>query len=76
MITARTPRDDRVPIGGPLREICDALGLEYDRVVKLEITPTVVVADVCALNDEGSKYIDEATGGLALLRRTYHVATW
>lgn len=45
-------------IHDPLHELCVLLGLNYDDVAEIRITPLFAEATVYLLNDAGHKYLD------------------
>ena len=51
---------DKIDIASHVREISEALGLKYENVSRLDITPREVQAKVYLENENGSKYIDDS----------------
>lgn len=70
---AVTPGPPR--IYGPVKTICQRLGLEPNLVAKLTLTPSTATAVVYKLREDGAKYIDE-TGEAAVETHTYRVRSY
>lgn len=64
---------DVIDISEPLREISDRLGLEYNCLKRLVITPLEAVATVYRKNEDGAKYINLDTGWTAIEERVFKV---
>ncbi len=60
-------------ISAPLKELCLSLGLPYDCVSRLVVTPGTVLAEVYLLNERGEKYINEDTNHPACELREFKV---
>ncbi len=68
-------RQDVVDISEPLKEICDRLGLPYNRIAMIVFKPGDLNANVFKTNDEGSLYVDPDTRAPAQETLTFNVQT-
>jgi hypothetical protein len=55
----------------PVTEICEVLGLDPKNVRHIEMEPSMINVTVYAKNEDG-KYINPATGGLAVEQFTFY----
>lgn len=66
---------DKIDVHNEVQSICDKLGLEPERVLRLDMYPFEFVVEVAKLNDDGAKFIDEETNEPAKEVLTFAVAT-
>ncbi len=65
---------DTIDINEPITAICGALGLDPMMVLRLDMTPTAVTAELFVPDENGAKHIDKE-GRVAMETRTFKVST-